>query len=125
MASQAPNQTLAARASAVLTTGEVAATRMDVNEACNGVINVQIVFTLGMLTNCTFRYMVSMDGTTYYPIKSLGAGVASVVPTADSTYVETFNAAGYKWFRVSAQGSGTVTSSLAAIDYRWHKRGSQ
>jgi hypothetical protein len=125
MASGAANKVLAARASAVLTTGEVAATRLDLNETFNSRVTVSIDFTVGSLTNCTFRYFVSMDGTTYYPIETTGGGVVSHVLTADGTKVVTIDAPGWKWFRVSAQGSGTVTNSLAALSYRYLQRGSQ
>lgn len=125
MASNAPNRALAARASAVLTTGEVAATRIDLNECFNSQVSVQINFTLGMLTNVTIRYYVSMDGTTYVPVDTAGGGVVSHQLTADTTRVVTVSAPGWKFFRATAQGSGTVTNSLLALTYRYLRRGSQ
>lgn len=125
MASGAPNKNLAARASAILTTGEVAATRIDLNEAFNGRLTVSIDFTLGSLTNGIFRYYVSDDGTTYYPHETTGGGVVSHTLTADGTKSVTIDAPGWKWFRVTVQGTGTVTSSLAAVKYRYLQRGSQ
>ncbi len=125
MASSAPNKSLTARASAVLTTGEVAATRLDLNESYGSQVCVDISFTLGMLTNVTLRYFVSMDGVTYVPFDITGGAVVSTVYTADGTRSVWVNAPGWKFFRVSAQGSGTVTSSLLALTYRYLRRGSQ
>jgi hypothetical protein len=125
MASGAPNQLLAARASAVLTTGEVAATRIDLNDCHLSEVSVLIDFTVGMLTNVIVRTYVSMDGSTYYPVETLGGGVVSYTLTADGTKVAVVRAPGWKWFRATAQGSGTVTSSLLALTYRFLKRGSQ
>lgn len=124
MANSAPNKSLAARASAVLTTGEVAATRIDLNEAWGSEVSVQIAFTLGMLTNGIFRFYVSMDGTAYVPVDTVG-GVVSFTFTADTTRSVVIKAAGWKFMRVTVQGTGTVTNSLAALTYRYLRRGSQ
>jgi hypothetical protein len=125
MASSAPNREVAARAAAILTTGEVQATALDLNETFSSILTVHISFTLGSLTNCTFRFYVSEDGVTYVPVKTLGGGVTELVLTGSNEVVESFSAPGWKWFRVSAQGSGTVTSSSATITYRYLRRATQ
>jgi len=125
MASQAPNRNAVARASAVLTTGEVAAAKFDLNEAFDSQVSVQVDFTLGMLTNVTLRGYVSMDGTTWYNLSSILGGATSAALTADAAIGYVFRAPGWKWFRLTAQGSGTVTNSLLALTYRWLRRGTQ
>ncbi len=128
MASAAPNKSVAARASAVLTTGEVQADELDLNETFSSLVTAHISFTLGSLTNCTFRFYASPDlssSGTYYPVKTMGGGVTNLVLTGDTEVIESFSLPGMKWFRVSAQGSGTVTSSLAAITYRYLRRATQ
>lgn len=125
MASQAPNKSLAARAAAILTTGEVAATALDLNEAWGSRVSVFLDFTIGSLTNVVVRFYVSMDGTTYYPI---AAGSAVMTETVSATATRAYapeGLVGWKWFRVSLQGTGTVTSSTATLTYRYLRRGSQ
>jgi hypothetical protein len=126
MASQAPNKSLAARAAAILTTGEVAATALDLNEAWGSHVSVFLDFTIGSLTNVIVRFYVSMDGTNYYPV-SAGSAVMTETVTATATraYVPTGSLCGWKWFRASVQGTGTVTSSSATLTYRYLRRGSQ
>jgi hypothetical protein len=126
MASSGPNRALLARASAVLTTGEVAATRIDLNEAWGGRVVVDLDFTIGSLTNVIVRFYGSMDGTTYKPIAADTGAVATETITATATRLYPMsNLTGVKFFRVSVQGTGTVTSSLCAITYRYLRRGSQ
>lgn len=125
MASQAPNKSLAARAPAILTTGEVAATALDLNEAWGSHVTVFLDFTIGSLTNVVVRFYVSMDGTNYYPI---AAGSAVMTETVTATATRCYapaSLAGWKWFRASVQGTGTVTSSSATLTYRYLRRGSQ
>lgn len=123
MASSAHNRSLLARASAVLTTSEVAATRIDLNECRGSEVSVDIDFTLGMLTNGIFRFYVSMDGTTYVPFDMNGAAAVSYTLTATATRAVTIRAPGWKYFRLTVQGTGTVTDSLADITYRYLRRG--
>lgn len=125
MASSTPNKVLPARASVVLTTAEVAAARLDLNESFDSSVGVQIDFTKGSLTNGIFRAYVSMDGTTYYPLQTASGTASAFTYTADSTFAVTFQCQGWKYFRMTVQGTGTVTSSLAALSYRYLRRGSQ
>lgn len=126
MASSASNKSLAARAAAILTTGEVAATAMDLNEAWGGNVNVQLDFTIGSLTNVIVKFYVSMDGTTYVPIAAPTGAVMTETVTATATRAYAVgNLAGWKFFRATLTGTGTVTSSSATLTYRYLRRGSQ
>lgn len=125
MANSAANKAFPARAAAILTTGEVAASRLDLNLCWSGLVSVDLDFTLGSLTNGIMRFYVSADGTTYKPIAVSGAVVTETI-TADATRSYVFPAlVGWKWFRASIQGTGTVTSSSATISYRRLQPGSQ
>jgi Tfp pilus assembly protein PilX len=125
MASSTPNKVLAARAAAILTTGEVAGTRLDLNEAFDSQVTVQLDFTKGSLTNGIFRAYVSIDGTTYYLLQTEGGTDCAYTYTADTARAIAFRCHGWKYFRVTVQGTGTVTSSSATVSYRYLRRGSQ
>ena len=125
MASSAPNKAFAARAAAILTTGEVAATAIDLNEAWGGKVSVALDFTIGSLTNVIVRHYVSMDGTTYYP---LATGTAVLTKTVSATATRAYSMTdmgGWKFYRATLQGTGTVTSSTATLTYRYLRSGSQ
>ena len=125
MASSAPNKAFAARAAAVLTTGEVAAAALDLNEAWGSNVSVQLAFTLGSLTNVIVKHYVSMDGTAYVPVAS-GTAVQTETITADATRAYSLTGlGGWKFYRATLQGTGTVTSSSATLTYRYLRRGSQ
>lgn len=126
MASGSPNKALVARAAAILTTAEVAGSVLDLNESFGSLITVQLDFTLGSLTNVTLRFYVSMDGTNFYPVTAdTGALMTEVVTATATRCYSPSNLAGWKYFRASIQGSGTVTSSSATLTYRYLRRGSQ
>lgn len=126
MASSAPNRVQPARASSVLTTGEVAATSLDLNEIMPGsCVLLDVNFTLGSLTNVILKAYVSTDGVTFVPLRE---GPAALVATVTLTASDAFGwslrvPSGYKYFRTSATGTGTVTGSLLATSYRYVKRG--
>lgn len=128
MASNSPNRSLAARASAVLTTGEVAASALDLNEAWGSNATVHVEFTLGMLTNVVLRFYVSTDNTNWKQIYAPAATVAAMTATltaSSSIEIPMPCLAGWKHFRVTAQGTGTVTNSLLSLTYRYLRRASQ
>jgi len=125
MASSGANKAIAARAAAILTTGEVAAERIDLNVTWGGKVSVFLDFTLGSLTNVIIRHYVSMDGTTYYPL-AIGSAVITETITASATRAYSVgDLGGWKFYRASLQGTGTVTSSTATLVYRYLRRGSQ
>ena len=125
MASSAPNKSLVARAAAILTTGEVAGSRIDLNETFNGSLGCQVDFTLGSLTNVILRPYVSMDGTNWYLMYGPAGASLAVTLTASATIALPLSAPGWKFMRVSAQGTGTVTSSSLTLTYRYFRRGTQ
>lgn len=113
------NKSQVGRASAVLTTGEVAGARINLDRAKDATVSVDLSFTIGSLTNVVVRFYASMDGTTYDPIAINGAVVTeTITATANRCYAFP-NLAGWKFFRASVQGTGTVTSSLCAFEYRY------
>ncbi len=125
MASSAANKSFAARAAAILTTGEVAATSFDLNEAFASQATVQVDFTLGSLTNEVVRFYVSQDGTTFYTLYGPTGAVLTQTLTASATIAIPVQAVGWKFLRVSVQGTGTVTSSTTTITIKYLRRGSQ
>lgn len=125
MASSSPNKSVIARAAAILTTSEVAATSFDLNEAYGSNVAVQVDFTIGSLTNEVVRFYVSMDGTTFYTLYGPTGAVLTQTLTATSTIAIPVQAVGWKFLRISVQGTGTVTSSSTTITLRYLRRGSQ
>lgn len=125
MASSSPNRLFSARAAAILTNAEVAAGAMDLNDSWGSKVSVQLDFTLGSLTNVIIRFYASVDGTTYYPI-AFGSALQSETITASGTRVyPMLPLVGWKFFRATVQGTGTVTSSSATLNYRYLRRGTQ
>lgn len=125
MASSTPNKALAARAAAILTTAEVAATTIDLNETWGGQLNVQLDFTKGSLTNVIVKHYVSMDGTNFYVLSSGTAALTETI-TADATRaIQVEACGGWKFYRTTLTGTGTVTSSSATVTYRYLRRGTQ
>lgn len=125
MASSAPNQAFNARAAAILTTGEVAAASLDINAAWGGNITVQLDFTLGSLTNVIVRHYVSIDGTNFYQVSSGTAAESETITATATRCIRLTGLGGWKFFRTSLQGTGTLTSSSATLTYRYLKRASQ
>lgn len=120
-------RSLLGRAAAVLTTGEVAATTLNLlsNPPHDAQVAADVAFTLGSLTNGIFRFYASMDGTNFDLIYN-GGTASTITLTANADLCVVIPPlSGYKYFRASVQGTGTVTSSSAAITYRWLRKGSQ
>jgi hypothetical protein len=66
-----------------------------------------------------------MDGTNWYQITNDSGVLIAPTVTANATNSYCCFCAGWKFFRASVQGSGTVTSSSATLTYRFLKGGSQ
>ena len=121
----------AARASVVLTNGEVAATALDISKAGNMAVHdaqvrVRADFTVGNLTNVIIRGYSSQDGTTYDLMYGEGGLAAIYTLTATDTVTITLpRADGSNYVRVTAQGTGDFTGSLLALDYHWLRKGTQ
>lgn len=115
----ANNKSQVGRAAAILTTGEVAGARINLDRVKDSTVTVDLSFTLGSLTNVVVRFYTSMDGTTYDPI-AINAALITETITADAERCYVLpNLAGWKWMRVSVQGTGTVTGSSCAFTYRY------
>ncbi len=128
MANSAPNRSLVARASAILTNAAVAATKLDLNEAADGSVKVQVDFTVGMLTNVILRGYVSPDNVTWYQLFSGDSTSLAALCTLTGTNTICLNMpslGGMKWFRMTAEGTGTLTSSLLTLTYRYLRRGTR
>jgi hypothetical protein len=125
MASTAHFRTVAGRAAAILTTGEVAGATLDLSDAWAGHVAVDLDFTLGSLTNVIVRFYGSEDGSTWKPIAN-GSVLMTETLTATATRLYLVPAlAGVKYFRASVQGTGVVTSSSCAFSYKHWRRASQ
>jgi len=112
------------RASAVLTTGEVAGAAVDLHRVKDKLITVDVSFTIGMLTNVILYFYGSMDGTTYDIIRDGIIPVTETLTASTETLYVVQCPPGVKFFRVSAKGTGTVTSSLLDYTYRYDRIGS-
>jgi hypothetical protein len=118
-------RSLAGRAAAILTTGEVAGAALDLAQVHDSQISVDLAFTLGSLTNVIVRFYASMDGTTYDPVYNGGTAITETLTASGERCYLLPALPGWKKFRVTVQGTGTVTSSSAAFTYRWLRKGSQ
>lgn len=121
---QTYNQSLAARAAAILTTSEVDCSTLNLNNYVRDqMVNVELAFTIGSLTNVILRLYASMDGSTWIPIPLLDGATTSKTITASTTQAFGVAPFGYNFFKASLQGTGTVTSSSATVTYRWRRTG--
>lgn len=123
MSSPYANRSLVLRPSTVTTTAAVNSLPFLLNKAWDKTVSVDMRFTVGSLTNCTFSFLVSVDNVTYVPLDAGASGVVAWVPTASANRSVTLCAPGWVYLVVSVQGSGTVTGSLAAITARWMAKG--
>ena len=110
------------RADAILTNAYVAGTVLE-NAQTSNVMTINYNFTKGSLTDAQIKVEVSTDGSTYYHLQSdsISAGVNTLAPlvyklaatSVGSTTPLTINT---KYIKISAIGTGTVTSSSLAIN---------
>lgn len=113
------------RAAAILTTGEVAGTTLQLAQCKNKEVNVDFSFTLGSLTNVVVRAYASMDGSTFVQLTDDTGAPFARTETATCTRVYSLNnLAGFRSFRLTVQGTGTVTSSSCTFTYRFDRLGS-
>ena len=117
------------RSSAVLTGSYVAATvwgpsggNTAVDPSEHNTLLLNLAFTIGSLDSLELKIEFSDDGTTYYQEveETISNGTGS-----DTPLVHQFDASGNsqlavaiatRYIKVSVKGTGTVTSSLLAID---------
>jgi hypothetical protein len=116
----------AARASAILTGAEVAASTLDLTKVHDSRVTVTAAFTVGSLTNCIIRAYASQDGSTWdLAYDSNGNACVVTLTASDTISIALPCLSGYKFARVTAVGTGTATSSLLALTYNWLRKGSQ
>lgn len=108
------------RASAVLTTAEVAGATFSLRKAKDAVVNVDFSFTIGSLTNVIVYFYASMDGTNFDAITTNGAVYTETITASAERCFVLPSLNGYKFARVSVKGTGTVTSSLCDFTYRYN-----
>lgn len=108
-------KTMVARAAAILTNAAVAAAQFTATKSADGTLSVRADFTVGSLTNVILNPQVSPDGTTWYDVTTPGA----LTITATGTKYFSFAIGGAKFARVTATGTGTVTSSSLTLNYHW------
>lgn len=115
----------AVRASAVLTGSYVAGTVLsyaNLNPALRNQLCLLVSFTIGSLTTAEIKVEFSHDGTTYFQdtFEAISAGTSTL-----SLGIYQLGATGnyvinipikFPYIKISSKGTGTVTSSLLAID---------
>jgi len=110
------------RAAAILTNAYVAGTILENCQKFN-TLYINYDFTIGSLTNCQIKVEVSIDGTNYYELMSdsISSGVdtlSSLVYLLNATKKGSTTplAIATKYIKISAVGTGTVTSSSLKLD---------
>lgn len=106
------------RAAAILTTSAVASNTVQVGNTSDGNVLVYADFTKGSLTNVIINPQVSDDGTNWYDLTTPGA----LTLTADGAKAFSCPCGGAKYFRCTATGTGTVTSSSLALKFGYTDR---
>jgi hypothetical protein len=112
-----------ARAAAILTNSYVAADTITEASGYNSLM-LQLYFTIGSLTSCEIKIEKSMDGTNFTRVTNIAtSGATNTLTLQENTFTATGN---YEilltnlkanFIKVSAKGTGTVTSSSLKIDY--------
>lgn len=120
-------RSLVGRAAAILTTSEVAGTTLNLltSNIHDAQLTVEITFTIGSLTNAIYKFYGSIDGTNFDLIYVGGTATTITLTASGEICVSMPPLSGYKYFRATVQGTGTVTSSTTAFTYRWLRKGSQ
>lgn len=103
------------RAAAILTNGAVASNTVSLPATATQYMMVFCDFTIGSLTNVIIQPQLSYDGTNWFDLTDPG----SLTITATGKKVFPVNGQGAKLFRVTATGTGTVTSSSLKVDVGW------
>jgi hypothetical protein len=111
----------AVRAAAILTNAYVAGTVLDETQGYNQ-LDILVDFTKGSLTSAEIKVEFSPDGSAYYQesFQAVSAGTAT-----ETLGVHTIAASGKyrisipimdRYIKISANGTGTVTSSSMTVD---------
>lgn len=119
-----PRQYQSVRASAVLTTSYVGSTAVDARY--DDQLHCLINFTIGSLTSAEFKFQYSQDNSNWFDegimvggstssdeyISTFRSKVSQITATSTKTVIVPVLA---RYVRIAIKGTGTVTSSLAAI----------
>ena len=93
------------------------------NRAWNSEVSLHLQATIGSSTNLHFKYYVSSDDSTYYPIETVNGGVVLHSVTANTTKVVKIKAPGWTYLRVAViVDGGSVTGSSATVTARYITR---
>lgn len=113
------------RTAAILTTSYVAGTVLNpfnATPALRNQLNLLIQFTVGSLTSAEVKVEFSHDGVTYFQdtFESISGG-SSTLSLGNYTFSSTGNYTislpiKFNYIKVSAKGTGTVTSSSLTVD---------
>lgn len=107
------------RAAAILTTGEVFGADCDLSAAMDGRVTVDFSLTIGSLTSVTVKAYAGNAATPTDPLVINGKLMQwSLTGDTEGAYV--FDVPGCRYFRLSVQGVGTVTSSTCNFTYRYN-----
>ena len=120
------NKQFTVRAAAILTGSYVAGTVINLAESAFNQLIINSSFTIGSLTSAEIKVEFSKDGTTYYQ-----ESVGDTTTTAGTDLVKVLEHSisatgnyrlaipilpGETYIKISAKGTGTVTSSSLAIN---------
>lgn len=113
------------RTAAILTNSYVAGTVLNysnTNPALRNQLNILVKFTIGSLTSAQIKVEFSHDGTNYYQdtFESISGGT-STLSNGEYSIGATGNFVisvpiKFSYIKISAKGTGTVTSSEMTID---------
>jgi hypothetical protein len=119
-----PRQYQSVRASAILTTSYVGSTAVDARY--DDQLHCLINFTIGSLTTAEFKFQYSQDNSNWFDegimvggttssdeyISTFRSKVSQLAATSTKTVIVPVLA---RYVRIAIKGTGTVTSSLAAV----------
>lgn len=108
----------AGRTAAILTTGEVFGSDFDMRQTLNGKVTIDLSFTIGSLTSCTWTVYAGSAATPTDALWINGQKMTGSL-TASTEAQIVVEAPGCRYLRMSLTGVGTVTSSEAAFVYRY------
>ena len=123
MSSPSSNKNFVLRAALITSQTEETNTDFGLNRAWGSEVTLQLNATIGSATTITFKYYVTMDQVTYYPMESVGGGVVSHDFTANGTKVVNIKAPGWSYLRCGViSAGGAITSSSATVTARYITR---
>ena len=123
MSSPSSNKSTVLRAALVCSQTVENNTAFILNRAWNSDVSLHLQATIGSSTNLHFKYYVSADNVTYYPIETINGGVVLHSVTANTTKVVKIRAPGWTYLRVAViVDGGTITNSSATVTARYVTR---